>query len=183
VSRSFLNWLAGPEAVAAALFAGIWLVCARHASYGARDVALLEKLVWLLPAVAVAGAFVPLAWTQPRPWWWLARANAACFALLVFGAYRIVGGFGAPGSGPKGQDAGLILALSLGVVLAAPANTISAAVLLAEHRPGFAEWFRLRPVLGSGLTLLAAVPVGVGLAFGVGGLAAGLLGVASAFKR
>lgn len=155
----------------------VFAFCAQHGSYSTRDVARLERLAWGLPLIAVpavfATVFAPANWS----WWWLARANLALFAGLSACALRIVGGFGAPGSGPKGQDAGFILILALGVILASVASAVSGAWIQAAHQPAFAAWFRGHRVLGTILVVLAAIPLGAGLMMVVGVT----LGAAAAF--
>lgn len=168
-------FLLGPEAVAGLLLGLVWLVVARLDSSSARDQALLEKLVWLLPLAGTVAVFGSLGWTPTRSWGWLARANAALLILVCLGANRLVSGMSASGSGQSGLGMGLLVAVCLGLVLAGPASTVCGAVILADQQPAFAEWFHRRPVLGSFVVLLAAVPVSVVLAT-VGALLLGLLG-------
>lgn len=178
-----LHFLAGPEAVLALLTALVFLVCARHSSYSAADVRVLERMMWLLPVVAVPLAYATLLVPGAKSWWWIGRINLAVLVCLTVGALRVVEGFGAPGSGPKGQDAGFIIVISLGVILSALGNAVAGALVLRAENPSFAEWFRLRPVLAPALTVLAAVPlaaaqtVATGLVLGIAGA------VYSAFSR
>jgi hypothetical protein len=176
----WLSILAGPEVVLALLTTAVFLLCARHNSAGTDDVRVLERLIWLLPLVAVPVAFATLYPTSARTWIGLGRVNLALLVCLMVCAFRIVSGFG---SGAKGQDAGFILVVSLGMIFSSLPNAISAALILREHKPAVDEWFRLRPVVGALLTGLAIVPALVVQTVATG-LIAGVLGLAVAcFKR
>jgi hypothetical protein len=56
-------------------------------------------------------------------------------------------------------------------------------MIKAASDPAFADWFRMRPVIGALLTLLAALPVGIVLLVVVGAVGAVVLGLWSAFSR
>jgi hypothetical protein len=178
-----LQIVAGPEVVLGVLSVFVFIFCARHGSYSSADVRLLERLIWLLPLLVVPLAFATILLPGSKNWWWLGRVNLAVLVCLLVCAVRIVQGFGAPGSGPKGQDAGLIVVVSLGVVFGAIANAVAGAFILREQNSSFDEWFRMRPVIASVLTALASVPVMIaqtaatGLLLGVG------LAIVAAFKR
>lgn len=178
-----LSFLFGPEAAMALLTAGVYLFCARHGSYSSRDVQLLERLMWLLPVVAVPLAYATIFVPGAKSWWWLGRVNLALFVALIVCALKVVDGFGAPGSGPKGQDVGLLVVVCFGIVFGAIANAVAGSMILAEHKPAFAEWFQARRVLGSILTALAAVPIALVMAFGVGLLGGAFVFVTTLFKR
>lgn len=156
----WLSALLSPETVLLAVGVAVFAICARHSSGEGADVALMERMIWLLPLVAVPLAFATVLAPRAKHWWWLARAVTFSIVLLGIAGYRIVQGFG---SGAKGQDAALIIVFVLGVVVVSLATAISGAVILAEVKPAFAAWFRARPVLGSILTLGAAVPIGLAL--------------------
>jgi hypothetical protein len=151
--------LAGPESVLAALTAAVFLCCARHTSYSDADVRVLERLMWWLPLLVVPLAFATVFLPGGRTWLWLGRANFATIIALGVCAARVVSGFGAPGSGPKGQDVGFILMASFGLGFAALANALCGAMILRAQKPALAEWFREHTLLGPSLTVLAAVPV------------------------
>ncbi|MBI1354278.1 MAG: hypothetical protein GC160_08025 [Acidobacteria bacterium] len=175
-----LSMLVGPEAVMAAVTAGVYVVCARHASGEGRDLRLMEQLSMLLPLLAVAAVFLTGLAPGAASWWWLGRAVAASFVGTAIFSYRIVEGFG---EGAKGQDAAYMIGfLSAGAVSAVGVAVFGALIRMGES-PGFAAWFRMRPVTAWCLTLLASIPIGVALVMTlatVGGLA---LGLATAFKR
>lgn len=172
-----------PELVVGLLTLAVFGFCAQHGSYSTRDVARLERLAWVLPLIAVSAVFATVLIPAHWNWLWLVRANLALFAGLSASAFRIVGGFGAPGSGPKGQDAGFILILALGVILASFASSISAAWIQAAHQPAFAAWFREHRFLGTILVVLAAIPMGVGLVMVVGVTLGAATAFWSAFRR
>lgn len=56
-----LTYLIGSETAMALLTAPVFIFCARHSSYSTRDVDILERLMLLLPVIAV-----PLARPRPR---------------------------------------------------------------------------------------------------------------------
>jgi hypothetical protein len=167
-----LTFLFGPESMLAVFTALVFVFCARHSSYRDEDVRLLEKLIWLLPLIAVPIAFATIYVPGARTWSWLARANVALVVSLAICAVRVVSGFGAPGSGPKGQDAGLILIVSLGIGFSAIANAITGAMILRAQRPAIAEWFHEHAVTATLLTALSTVPIFVAEVIGVGAVAA-----------
>ena len=134
--------LLGPEMVLSAFSVAVFLFCSRHRSYGSDDVSALEILLLLLPFIAVPLAFATIYVPGAKTWIWLGRVNLALMATLTLCGYRIVMGFGAPGSGPRGQDVGLLLVLSLGIAFSSLANAITGAMILRAQKPAAAEWFR-----------------------------------------
>ena len=182
MSRS-LSLVTGPEAVLAALTAAVFLFCARHMSYGAADVRALERLVWLLPLMAVPLAFVTMRWTADHTWGWLVRVNVAVLTCLTVCAFRIVDGFGLPGSGPKGQDVGFILMVSLGVMFSAVGNAVCGAAILRTQQSAVAEWFRTHTVAGPVVTALATIPILLLQAIATGLVGGVLVMMFTAFKR
>jgi hypothetical protein len=173
-----LPFLVGPETALLLLTAAVYGFCARHGSYSSRDVELLERLVWLLPVLAVPLAFSTLLVPGAKSWWWLGRANLALHPCLMLCALRIGDSLGAPGSGPKGGEAAILIVLTFGILFAALASAGSAALILAEQRPAFAEWFRAHRFLGCLGTLVAAVPFGAA----TGVLAIATFMIAAAFS-
>lgn len=166
-----------PELVLLTVGAAVFWICARHNSGEGADVALMERMIWLLPIVVVPMAFATVLAPGAKNWWWLARAITFSFVMLAITSHRIVQGFG---SGARGQDAALIIVLVLGVAMVSLATSVAGAAILAEVRPGFGAWFRARPLLASLLTLVSALPIGLVLgivvttALGVvGGLVSG----------
>lgn len=178
-----LSVFAGPEVILALFTAAVFAFCARHSSYSSADVRVLERLMWLLPLLVVTVGFATLAVPGARTWWWLGRINFAVLAGLTACALRVVEGFGAPGSGPKGQDAGLILVLAIGVFFSAIGNAIAGTLILRAQNVAFDDWYRMRPYLGPVLTAVATVPlvlaqiVANGIVLGVAGA------IYSGFKR
>lgn len=169
----WLTVLVGPESVLTGLTLVVYWFCARHGSFASRDVTILERALWLLPLVAVALAYATLLVPGARSWSWLVRVNLSLLIGLVVGSIRIIDGFKAPGTGPNGGAIGLLVVICLWILVGSLANGISAAVVLAEHKPAFAEWFRNRRFLGSLLTVLSAVPIAMLMTFVVG-IAAGI---------
>ena len=158
----------------------VYWICSRHASGEGRDVALMEQMIFVVPLLAVLAVFLTGLVPGMRSWWWLGRAILASFVGTAIFSYRIIEGFG---SGAKGQDAAFVISFMGAGVAASLATAVAAALIRADQDPAFADWFRLRPVVGSTLTLLAAVPIGVVLLIGastVGGLA---LGFWSVFRK
>ena len=176
----FLTWWIGPEAVLGLVTAGVFWYCARHASGAGRDVELLEKLLMLLPFVVVPLVFATILVPGARNWWWLGRAVTFAFLGLMICAGRIIGGFG---TGAKGQDAAFILVMVFAIVLVSLAASVSGAMILAETRPAFAEWFRMRRLLGVLLVVIAAVPAGFILGVGLSLVLGVVGGIWSALQR
>ncbi|HMP84053.1 MAG TPA: hypothetical protein PKA41_15245, partial [Verrucomicrobiota bacterium] len=143
--------------VLALLSAVIFWFCARHNSGEGRDVAMLEKLIWLLPLLVVPIVFTTIFVPGAKNWWWLGRAIVFTFIMLMACAFRIVNGFG---SGSKGQDAAVIVVLTIGVVVVSVATAVAGAMILAATKPAFANWFQAHKILGSFLTALSVVPIG-----------------------
>ena len=167
----------------ALLTAIVFGFCARHGSYSPRDVQLLERLMWLLPVVAVPLAYATLLVPGAKSWWWLGRVNVALVVALLACAVKVTQGFGAPGTGPKGQDVGILVVLCLGLAIGALANAIAGSLILAEHRPAFAAWMGAHRFLGTLLTALAAVPIGAAMGFALGILGGIAFAVIAVFDR
>jgi hypothetical protein len=153
------SFLLGPEALLAAFGALVFTFCARHNSYSDQDVRTLEKLLWMLPILIVPIGFASILVPGAKNWMWLSRVNLAVVICLSLCAYRVVSGFGAPGSGPKGQDVGMILVITLGVASSALANVVCGTMVLRAQRPAADEWFRLHPIGGTALAAVSAVPI------------------------
>lgn len=175
-----LTYLLGPETVLVLVNLAVFWFCARHGSGAGEDLRWMERGVWLMPPLAVGAAFLTLAVPGASGWWWLGRAILASLVGTAVLAWRLVEGFG---SGAKGQDAAYIIALCLTGLSIGLGTAVAGAILLARQNPAFAEWWRMRPVVGIVLTLGASVPLGAGLVLVTavgGGL---LLGLMSAFRR
>lgn len=155
-----LTYFLGPESVLTLLGAAVFWICARHNSGDGRDAALMEKLVMLLPFVVVPIVFATIFVPGAKNWWWLGRAIVLTFVMLSICAGRLIHGFG---MGAKGQDAAFIMVITFGIVGVAFATTITGAMILAEAKPAFADWFRARKIIGSILLLLSSVPIGFAL--------------------
>lgn len=169
-----LNYLLGPEAVLVVFSALLFWFCSRHNSGEGRDVALMEKLIWAIPFLITPIAFATILAPNARNWWWLGRAIGFTYLAIMVCGYRLIAGLG---SGAKGQDVGLILLLMLGAVAIAIATAVTGAMILAATKPGFANWFQVHKVLGSFLTALAAIPIGVALGATATFVGAILLGI------
>lgn len=154
-----LTLLAGPELVLGVFTAAVFAFCARHHSYSDEDVRLLEKLLLLLPLLVVPVGFITVLVPGAKTWAWLARVNLATLGCLIACGLRIVDGFGAPGSGPKGQDAGMILVIGFGIVWSALANAICGTAVLRAQQAGVAAWYRAHPIGGYALTAVATAPI------------------------
>lgn len=153
-----LTYLLGPEAVLVVFSVLLFWFCSRHNSGEGRDLAIMEKLIWSIPFLITPIAFATILAPDAKNWWWLGRAIVStCLAVMVCG-YRLIEGLG---SGSKGQDVGLILLLMLGAVAIAIATSITGAMILAATKPGFANWFQAHKVLGTFLTAVATIPIGV----------------------
>jgi len=178
-----LTYLLGPETAMVLLMALVFLFCARHYTYSKRDVSILERLMWLLPVIAVPLAYATIFVPGAKSWWWLGRANVALFVALLICANKVENGLKAPGSGPGAGGMGIFVVLCFGLIFAALANAATGALILAEHKPAFGEWFRTRRVIGSILTALAAVPIGLAMASCVGLLVGVHVFFLTLFKR
>jgi len=166
--------LVGPEAVMLAITLAAHAYCARHATGEGRDLRTMGVLVWALPPLAVVAAYLTVLVPGAANHGWLARAALASLVGVALLAHRIVAGFG---EGAKGQEAGYVIALMFGGAAISLGTAICGAYVRAQQHPTFAEWFRARPLLGSTLTVLAALPIGVVLFLSVslvGGFAFGL---------
>ncbi len=172
-----LAYLLGPEAAMILLTALVFLFCARHYSYSSRDVAILNRFLWLIPLLAVALAYATAFVPGAKSWWWLGRVNVSVFVAITVCANKVVDGLVAPGAGPGTGATAIFAVLCFGLVLAALANAFGGAYILAEHKPAFAQWYHAHRFLGYFLTLLAAIPIGAVM------LAAGTLvvGIYSSF--
>lgn len=153
-----LTYLLGPEAVLVVFSALLFWFCSRHNSGEGRDLAIMEKLIWAIPFIITPIAFATILTPDAKNWWWLARAIVSTYLAVMVCGYRLIEGLG---SGSKGQDVGLILLLMLGAVAIAIATSITGAMILAATKPGFAHWFQAHKVLGTFLTAVATVPIGV----------------------
>ncbi len=152
-----LTYLLGPE-TALVLFSGLlfWF-CARHNSGEGRDLALMEKLIWAIPFIITPLAFATILAPDAKHWWWLGRAIVLTYIAIMVCGYRLIEGLG---SGAQGQDVGLILLLMLGAVAIAIATAVTGAMILAETKPGFANWFHAHKILSAFLTALTTIPIG-----------------------
>ncbi len=169
-----------PGSGAGIFTAAVFWSCARHPAGESRDIQLLERLVWLLPFLAVPLAFATVFVPGAKNWWWLERTVMAITVALCLCGGRVLHGFG---SGSKGQDGGIIVIFMFALILVSLGMAISGAMILAETRPGFDEWFRARRVIGSVLTLLAAVPIGLVVGFVAMLLFAVVVGIWTEFLR
>ena len=155
-----LTYFIGPEVVLALLSAGVFWFCARHNSGEGKDIQLMEKLVMLLPFVFTPIVFATIFVPGGKSWWWLGRAVIFTFIMLFVCGYRAIVGFG---TGAKGQDGAFILIIMFGTIALALASAVAGSMILTETKPAFAEWFRNRRLLGSFLTLLSSIPIGIAL--------------------
>lgn len=176
-----LSILAWPETGMGLLTLAVFALCSRFGSYSDSDVRVLEKLMWILPFVIVSLGFLTLFLSGARSWSWLVRSNLAVQLSLMICAWRIVSGFGAPGSGPKGQEAGFVVIVGFGFVAAAVVNTIYVTAFLRAQNTTVDAWYREHSVWGPVLTVLSFPPVVVtqgllaGIVFGCAGLFSALL--------
>jgi len=173
-------FLLGPELVLAVLSAGVFWYCARHNSGEGRDTELMSRLVMLLPLLMVPAAFATVIVPGATTWGWLVRTIIFSYVCVLVCAGRAIAGFG---MGPRGQDAAFIMALGFGTVLIAIGTAVTGAMILAGTRPAFAAWFGARKLLGSFLTALASLPIGIGLGLASTMTVALLASVYTAFKR
>jgi hypothetical protein len=157
----YLTYFIGPESVLTILSLAVFWFCARHNAGEGRDVAIMEKLVVLLPFIVVPIVFATVLVPGAKTWWWLGRAVLFTFAMLMICSYRVIEGFG---TGAKGQDAAFIVVIMFGSVAIALATSVAGAMILAELKPAFADWFRARKVLGSLAVLASSLPIGFTLA-------------------
>lgn len=153
-----LTILLGPEAVLVLFSVLLFWFCSRHNSGEGRDVALMEKLIWAIPFFIAPLSFATILLPDAKSWWWLGRAIVSTYIVIMICGYRLIEGLG---SGSKGQDVGLILLLMLGAVAIAIATAITGAMILATTKPAFANWFHAHKFLGTILTALATIPIGV----------------------
>jgi hypothetical protein len=155
----WFSLILGPEVVLGVFTAWIYTFCARHNSYSTQDVRSLEKLLLIVPLLVVPLAFLTIFTATERNWMWLGRVNFAATVCLSMCAYRIVSGFARAGSGAAGQDAGLILVLTIGTGLCAIANAICGSLVLRAQKPAVAEWFHAHPVGSVVLTAVSTAPI------------------------
>lgn len=175
-----LTFFVGPETVLALLSVAVFALCAWHNSGAGRDVLILEKVVMLLPFIVVPLVFATVFVPGAKNWWWLGRAIGFTFLMLMVCGCRLIAGFG---TGAKGQDAAFILIMTFGLIGVSIATSICGAMILAETKPAFAEWFRGRKFIGSTLTLISAAPIGFLLGISATMIFGVVMGTWSAFKR
>ena len=161
----------------------VFFFCSRHYSYSTRDVDSLEPLMRLLPVIAVPLAYATMFVPGAKSWWWLGRLNGAPFVALLVCANKVVNGFVAPGAGPGAGALGIFAVICFGVVFAALANAVAGALILAENKPAFAEWFRARKFIGCLVTALAAIPIGAAMGIALSIVLSVFVGVTSLFNR
>jgi hypothetical protein len=154
-----LPYLLGPEIALTLLTALVIVYCSRHGSYSAQDVQAVQRLIWLVPLLAVLLAFGPIVFSATKSGWWLARANIAVLISLPVCTGKIIEKFAAPGAGPAGQEAGLVLMLVFAAGLTGLANAICGTMILGAAKPAFASWMRAHTLLGYLLTGVAMVPL------------------------
>ncbi|MFO1458586.1 MAG: hypothetical protein U1G08_04190 [Verrucomicrobiota bacterium] len=179
----WLTYLVGPESVLTGFTLLVYGFCARHGSYSSRDVAVLERALWLLPFVAIALAYATFLVPGARSWGWLVRVNLALLVALVVGSVRIIDGFKEPGTGSNGGAIGLLVVICLWILVGSLANAISGAAILSDHKPAFAEWLRHRRILGGLVIVLAAFPIAFGMASLTGVVAGVYAGVSRVLQR
>lgn len=153
-----LTCLLGPEAALTLATIVLYLFCVRHNSGGGRDVILMEKLIWAIPFILTPIAFATIFAPDAKNWWWLGRAIGFSYLAIFVCGYRLICGLG---SGSKGQDVAMILLVVLASVAIAIASSVTGALILAATKPGFANWFHAHKILGTLLTALATIPIGV----------------------
>lgn len=175
-----LTYYIGPETTLTAFSLLLFWFYARHNSGEGRDVALMEWLIWLLPFVVTPVAFATIVVPGAKSWWWLSRAIVFTHIALVICGWQLINGLG---SGAKGQDAAFILLLVGGAVAVSLATAVSGAVILATTKPGFASWFQAHKVLGSLLTFISALPIGIVLGIGASVGLGVFGGIYTTFKR
>lgn len=176
-----LTFLLGPELVLVLFTIATYAFCARHNSGEGRDVEIMSRMVWRVPFIITPVVFATILVPGARGWPWLVRAILLTYIAIFVCGSRIIDGFG---SGSKGQDGAFILLIMLGSMTVALGVAITGAMILAEARPGFADWFRAHRVLGVVLTLLSAVPIAAALGFTVSLVGGVLLGLyVEIFKR
>jgi hypothetical protein len=156
-----LTYILGPEAVLVLSAIITWWFCSRHNSGEGRDVEIMGRLIWTIPFFITPVVFATILVPDAKNWWWLGRAILFTYIAIFVCGYRFIEGLG---SGSKGQDVAFILLVALGAFTTGIATAVTGAMILADVRPGFGDWFHAHKVLGSFLTLLAAVP----LAFVIG---------------
>ncbi len=181
MNRQLTSIIAGPEAALLLFGAVLFWFCSRHNSGTGRDVELMERLIWLLPFLITPIAFATIGVPGAKTWWWLGRAVVFTFIAMLICAGRLIEGLG---SGSKGQDAAFILTIALGAVAVALATAVTGALILADAKPAFGQWWQAHRTFGSFLVLLSAVPIGVVLGITVTFCSAILLGLyCEIFKR
>lgn len=151
-----LTYLLGPEAALTLATIVLYLFCARHNSGEGRDVAIMEKIVWMLPFLLAPFAFATILAPDAKNWWWLGRAILFTYVATFVCGFRVIDGFG---SGSKGQDVAIILLVMTGSVAIGISTAITGSMILAATKPGFANWFHAHQILGSFLVALSVIPI------------------------
>lgn len=155
-----ISILLAPETVLSALTGFVIWFSSRHASGHGGDAVELERLLGNLPWFIVPLSFATIWAPGARNWWWLGRTIVFTFVALCVGAERVIARLG---TGAQGQDAALATVLLIGLGLVSVGTVLSIGLILSATRPGFTEWFRSHPILGSILGVFAVFPIGVGL--------------------
>lgn len=175
-----LPFLVGPETAMLLCTLGVYAICSRLPTGEPDALRILERMVWLLPPLAVVLVFLTVLVPGNANWLWLARATLVSLVGPSIFVWRIVEGFG---SGAKGQDAAFIIAFAFAAITASVGVSVAGAAILGERSPAFAEWFRMRPLVGSLLVLASTVPIGIALVVGGSTIGGFLLGIYFAIRR
>jgi hypothetical protein len=85
-----LTHLLGPEAALAVATALMFWFCARHNSGEGRDVAIMEKLIWMIPFLLTPIAFATILAPDAKNWWWLGRAILFTYIAIFVCGFRII---------------------------------------------------------------------------------------------
>jgi hypothetical protein len=175
-----LPFLVGPETAMLLCTLGVYAICSRLPAGEPDAMRILERMVWLLPPLAVVLVFLTVLVPGNANWLWLARATLVSLVGPSIFVWRIVEGFG---SGAKGQDAAFIIAFAFAAITASVGVSVAGAAILGQRTPAFAEWFRMRPLVGSLLVLASTVPIGIALVVGGSTIGGFLLGIYFAIRR
>lgn len=131
-----MKWLLGPELLWAAVYGIAHALSARNIPPTPAGNALLERLWWLIPLLAVPTSFAALAVPGANRWVVLARIVGIGLVGVIAAATRVTGAVDYGDTRNSGTGAGWFVSILLGVVLLGIGGVATAVWLLVSKKGG-----------------------------------------------
>lgn len=131
-----MKLLLGPELYWALVYGAAHVLAARNVPPTPAGNALLERLWWLLPLLAVPVSFAALAVPGANRWVVLARIVLVGLVGVIAAATRITGAVDHGDTRNSGTAAGWMVSIGLGVVLLGVGAVATAVWLLVARKGG-----------------------------------------------